>query len=301
MQFRSSVVRHLAWALSSPPLLAPSKQDQISWPEPAWFQDYFHSCLPALAELDADPTPLQEFLAGENDKRLGHYFESLWAYSLNIHPRYTLLARNLQIRSGATTHGEFDLIVEDRIERNVQHWELAVKFYLGFGDTRQLTHWTGTDRRDRLHRKLAHLCDNQLQLDSNRHARQALDEAGLTLDGHTAIVKGRLFYPAYHQGPPAQAAAEHLRGYWLTLEDFVDRFEHSSLCWKPIEKLQWLGPLQGRETVDAFPTAAMARRLERTGMPYPVCLAGIAARTECLRVFLVPQGWMNGIEAEAEK
>jgi len=135
-------VADLAWAVSSPSLLQYQQHD-CAWFSDAWYLEQYRVIEERLRQLDRDPARLEQLLAAQKDRRLGNYFETLWAYALELHPRYQLIERNLQIHDGERTLGEMDFIVHDQLSGRCAHWELAIKFYLGIGNTRNHAAWHG--------------------------------------------------------------------------------------------------------------------------------------------------------------
>ena len=125
-------------------------QDDQRWPSESWFRRWM---------LTPITTPnLTEY-------KLGLRFEAIMAHWIDREPSLTLLAKNQAVHDGVRTIGEFDLIVEN--DGTVEHWELAVKFYLGTGDVSDLDNWHGPDPSDTLARKINRMTSHQLRL--SRH------------------------------------------------------------------------------------------------------------------------------------
>ena len=103
---------NILWAVKSPPLIL--SRESI-WPEAEWFRSW---------EVTVTGT---ESL--KPNRKLGIYFENALQKWIAQEPRLALLANNLVVRSKTHTLGEFDLIV--RNENWTEHWEIAVKFFLG--------------------------------------------------------------------------------------------------------------------------------------------------------------------------
>ncbi len=226
----------LAWAIGSAPLL----NDALA-PHPAltaaqarqWWHDW-QPPAPPIAEPDI---------------RLGSDFEKLWQYWLSTHPHWQLLAHNLPIREQGRTLGEFDLIVQNRVSGEQEHWELAVKFYLGFGDLDQPASWHGPQFRDRLDHKLVHLRDEQLCWRTRPAGQAVLQAAGLAPTQTRAIVKGRLCYPlvaattSAAKNAAAFAAADHERGYWGTATEWRAWLSQQTepVQFARLARSEWLG------------------------------------------------------------
>lgn len=274
------LVRDLAWALLSAPLLIP-EAEVLDWPNHA-------DTVQRLQLLNTVPTPLHNAVRAQRSGRLGLYFEALWQFWLADNPDYALRANNVQIQVNGTTSGELDLIVQDLHNGQLQHWELAVKFYLGVGDTRATSAWIGPNAQDRLDRKLQHLRNHQLPLLQYPETQAQLAAAGWNIQQQRLILKGRLFYPLQQTAPaPIGASLAHLRGWWAQPEDFLAHFGTTPLQWQPLNRQHWLAPLR-RESAGTLQTAA---ELLRTFDNVPLCVAGFADGDECSRGFIVPASW----------
>ena len=235
-EFKNQSVRDLAWAISSPPLIS-SLSSSCIWPESNWYLKIFEETLSWLYSVDSDSSELEELLVNQKDRRLGKYFETLWFYWLSHNPRYEVIENNLQIIIDGETLGEIDFIIFDKTTKQMVHWELAVKFYLGVGDTREMSNWYGPNLRDRLDIKVQHLLHRQSQISQNQRVMQWLKQQGINIDQCVVILKGRLYYPwssavAWDQdGPligarsPPQCASDHLFSWWLKPSQFDQEFD----------------------------------------------------------------------------
>ena len=198
----------LAWSIASPPLLTAAV---------APHRVFSANEYAALWQAWQPPSPEPSLLP----HRLGRRFEALWQHWLHGHPRWQLLANGLQVKSQRQTIGEFDLLVRDRQTADVEHWELAVKFYFGDGELDDPACWWGVSRQDRLDRKLAKLCHHQLGLSATVTGYATLQAAGIAVTATRAVVKGRLFYPLSSQAHQARfAALGHLRATWASAADW---------------------------------------------------------------------------------
>lgn len=77
--------------------------------------------------------------------RLGFLYQDLCAQLFNAHPDYTIEAEELQLTDSGKTLGAIDFIVHNQRESTLEHWEVAVKFYLLFNQR-----WYGPNAQDRL-------------------------------------------------------------------------------------------------------------------------------------------------------
>lgn len=242
-QWSQPVVRDLAWTLASPPLLA-LRSPGIRWLNAAWCERAYRESLDWLASLDRDPAPLLTALSQRGDPRLGSYFEALLAFWLSWedNPLYRLVGRNLPVRSKNLTLGELDFLVEERQSGELQHWEVAVKFYLGVASGGELKHWVGPGLKDRLDLKVQRLLEHQLALTHTPEGRGLIRHLGLVSPTPVCLLKGRLFYPpqAGTEWAPHSAAPGHPRGWWLPQAGFLTHYGDAGLHWIRLPKEHWL-------------------------------------------------------------
>ena len=126
---------------------------------------------------------------------MGFHFEGLlsfWledGYARNLHP-YETLANNVQLYNGKQTVGELDLILYNHAEQLVEHWELAIKFFMGSAPF-EPENWVGINSNDNLQRKMTHMQTKQFRavwVDTE-------DQGQVKIDKRYGVIKGRFFLP----------------------------------------------------------------------------------------------------------
>ena len=289
-------VRDLVWAVASPPLVV-ADQATCQWYTADWYRQQALASSGLFADAEQYPDALESAVAADKDRRLGKYFETLWAYWLQHSAHYDIVARNLAIRDGSDTLGELDLVVFDKIQRRTWHWELAVKFYLGTGSGRQQAQWLGPNQRDRLDRKLAHLRQRQSQLSQQPRAREVLADQGIAIDACGVILKGRLYYPLFAAGarPPAGASAEHIRAHWCRFSDLAHT--EPQLQWLPLPGSGWLADIVNPQA-QCYQTRAILNAIAEGEYQLPLQLAQIQKNTQIKRLFIVPDHWIHDLAQE---
>ncbi|MDX1268088.1 MAG: DUF1853 family protein, partial [Oceanisphaera sp.] len=90
------------------------------------------------------------------------------------HSRFQLLAHNWQQVIDGTTVGAFDFIVWDQQSQRIEHWELAVKFYLISNPNEAYERACGINTRDKLRHKVEHMLQHQLKLSQQPQIRERL-------------------------------------------------------------------------------------------------------------------------------
>ena len=242
--FKNRLVRDLSWVISSPSLISGTFK-KVKWWDDKQCLSEFHACLPALKELDNNPSPLVSHIAALKTKGLGHRFEALVYFWLKISPNYNLLANNIQIIIEGQTYGEIDFIIEEVQSKHIIHLEVAVKFYLGSAPYNDPYRWFGTNLSDQLGKKVEHLKIKQTQL-SLRH-ETFLKRMGYTIDERHCFLKGRLFYPISSNCSAEGTNKNHLRGRWAK-----DNTNDSNQLYFALKKENWLANLKHDDIEESF-------------------------------------------------
>jgi hypothetical protein len=290
--YQHRCVADLAWAVSSPPLLL-LKGNQCSWFTEGWYRDQYRQIEHPLRELDHDPIRLKNLLAAQKDQRLGNYFETLWSFALQLNPRYLLIERNLQIHDGERTLGEMDFIVLDIETGRYAHWELAIKFYLGVGDTVNHAAWHGPGKKDRLDLKVEHLLSRQTLLSRHPAAKAQLEQRGIVIDDCAVILKGRLFYPWQQRGPdyyPHSANPIHLGGQWLTRQQLMHSYG-AQARFVPLIRRGWMAGIPAKQASDAYSKNGLMRLVDSGQYRLPLHVIRLEGAVEVERLFIMDNNW----------
>jgi hypothetical protein len=291
-RYQNRCIADLSWAVSSPPLLLYEGSD-CTWFSGSWYRDQYSEIEQQLHALDRDPAILESLLAAQKDRRLGNYFETLWSFALQLNPRYQLIERNLQIHDGESTLGEMDFIVLDNETGRCAHWELAIKFYLGIGDTVNHEAWHGPGKKDRLDLKIDHLLSKQTRLSRHPVVKAQLAERGIVIDDCAVILKGRLFYPRQHGGPegfPKYANPSHLRGHWLTRQQLMQTCG-ADARFMPLIRSGWMAEFSKDHAPGGYSIGALMRLVDDGLYRLPLQVAWLGTASEVERLFIVNDDW----------
>lgn len=278
-------IEDFKWCIQSPPLMQ-FKDDQ-RWPSESWFQGW-------KLEMITAPN-LTEY-------KLGLRFEAIVAHWINSEPSLKLLANNLTVHDGERTIGEFDLIVENA--GTVEHWELAVKFYLGTGDVLNLDNWHGPDPSDTLARKTNRMASHQLRLSHHPAGRELLEQNGWHVQQVRSLVKGRLFHPYQsflrQQFPmPSDVNPGHEKGWWITDAEFKRDPELMGGRFVILERSNWLAPLHNVENtriINHSQTVSFLSGIKEKGT---VHIARLNLHDEEIsRGFVVFAQWLHDVDAQ---
>lgn len=284
-QFHSPQVIDLAWAILSPPLMVANPPHHNF--STTFYQQAFTDFLPYLQQLNANPAPLCDFLNQRKDKRLGPYFEQLWLYWLKHNGRFQCLANNVQIHDDTRTLGELDLIVKDTQTNEIEHWELAIKFYLGIEPLTEGTNWFGPTLNDRLDKKFIQLNTKQLTFVQTPNAQAFCEEQHWVVSRSRLISKGCLFMP-HHAKPcePACINSNHVQGTWSSINEFVHYWNQKPATIKVLEKRHWLNQLGETE----LPVNGLSGYLSANAVRLPVQVS-VEFEGKRYRHFLVTEDW----------
>ena len=191
-----------------------------------FWTEHFNHYQRRLVQLDQNPKQLEHFVAQLKSTRLGLRFEYLfwfWLLDRDYHA-YELLGHSVQKIEGAKTLGELDFVLRNHETGKIEHWEVALKYYLGEADL-QLANWYGLNRTDQLQRKLQHFTNKQFQFE------EALD---YPIEQRFAVLKGQLYIPIHTQSTlpnwinPAQALG--LWGDQIYSNEFYRLTRHEWIC-----------------------------------------------------------------------
>ena len=203
--YRRPYVRDLAYVLACPNVLtewldvAPHQNTHtVSVHSPNFWRQQFEAYQQRLKDLDTtnDYQALTRYLLKRpSPNRLGFHFEGLLSFWLEdgfarkLHP-YEILANNVQLYNGKQTIGELDLILYNHKEHLMEHWELAIKFFMGSPPFEPIN-WVGINSNDNLQRKMTHMQTKQFRtvwVDTASHGQVKIDK-------RYGVIKGRFFLP----------------------------------------------------------------------------------------------------------
>lgn len=208
--YKRPYVRDLAYVLACPNVLtewldfAPHQNNPtIAVHSASFWQMQFEAYRERLNELDSTKAyqKLTRYLVKRpSPNRLGFHFEGLLSFWLEdgfarkLHP-YETLANNVQLFQGKQTTGELDLILYNHKDKLTEHWELAIKFFMGSAPFEPIN-WVGINSNDNLQRKMTHMQTKQfgsIWVSTEKHGQVKIDK-------RYGVIKGRFFLPINTKG-----------------------------------------------------------------------------------------------------
>jgi len=231
-----------------------------------------------------------EELAFARKGTLGRYFEMLVGTLFSISPEIECTYKNVIVRDGKKTVGEFDLLYKK--DGHWHHLELAIKFYLGTSDQTSDFNWYGPALRDTLGRKLARINDHQLKLHQSDAASIVLQKLSINDLNSESLMLGRLFYPfkdwiLKSLISSLNISRYHSNGWWMSSSEVITLSKTSHILYLPLMKHDWIGKAE---------MLSPQLRLNFKDIKHPKMVAVFEQRDqnkfyETQRGFIVPDDW----------
>jgi len=160
-----------------------------------------------------NPAPLKQS-EYQGNPRLGFIYQHLCTELITNSDHYSLEAEEIQInRASGQTLGAIDLILRHNESQNLEHWEVAIKFYLLHQGT-----WYGPNAHDQLDKKLHRMLTHQLKMSSSHEFVQQYPQYN-ELSEHL-LIQGRLYInPFSPETIPTECLGlplnpTQISGYW---------------------------------------------------------------------------------------
>ncbi|MGB2079918.1 MAG: DUF1853 family protein [Vibrio sp.] len=171
-----------AWVKSHPSLFEPCPRQANPMSDPV-------KTVKLACEVAANPFmadyPVYP-MAYQGNSRLGFWYQHICHQQFLSHPDFQVIFEEIQLFENKKTIGAIDFLIQDTRNQTLEHWEVAIKFYLLFDGL-----WYGPNSRDRLDLKLKHMLEHQLQMTQTlafRHAYPEFEDISAKL-----LMQGRLY------------------------------------------------------------------------------------------------------------
>jgi hypothetical protein len=152
--------------------------------------------------------------------RLGFLYQELCKRLFDDHPHYQMIAEEVQLQQDKRTIGAIDFLLKNTEENRVEHWEVAIKFYL-----LKQGRWYGPNAKDRLDIKLSRMLEHQLTM-TNTKAFQILFPEFEQITKHL-LMQGRLYVnPFESEDVPTNCLGlpieqQNITGLWCYQSQFT--------------------------------------------------------------------------------
>lgn len=143
---------------------------------------------PPFATLeDVSAASLNESEEYKGNPRLGFLYQHLCTTLLENSQRYQIIADEIQLNDdNGQTIGAIDLLLKNTESNQVEHWEVAIKFYLLHKGI-----WYGPNAHDQLHKKLDRMLTHQLKMSKRPELQQIVPLD--TPPEERLLMQGRLY------------------------------------------------------------------------------------------------------------
>lgn len=205
---------------------------------------FFHQLAVAATAATSGGSTGRAPLPIVGSRRHGLIYEDMLAWAIGAAREIDLLARDITVTREGRTLGQADLLL--RWEGTVYHLEVAIKFYLRRSAPGDLAGYIGTDLRDRMDRKLAHLLFHQRHILDGVAGRHALERRGVTPPARRCVsLRGCIFEPL----DPENTGASGFPRYWWAPERLWRRVAgESEYRWRRVDRKLWFSPITDPET-----------------------------------------------------
>lgn len=280
---RDVIERELRWLLHAVPL---------------WSSNLNPDCVPLNKICNGSIVQIADYLAKEwawhgAPKRLGRRFESLITALLEQTDAVKLLKHGLVIQDGKQTVGELDYLID--IHSDILHLEVAIKFYAGIGDPKDLkSHhaWIGPSCQDRLDVKIDHICSHQLPLSASNNVARLLQQEGLPMPTRRlGLIYGYLLQPWQNSSHKPADIITNYPAFWCTYRQRheairkITRPYSSEYGWVLLQRNQWISTFEG---VAELPNLLTEIRIPEQADCYVLC-SKRSTNMEKLRLFIMPE------------
>ncbi|MCE0494551.1 DUF1853 family protein [Vibrio salinus] len=187
--------------------------------------------------------PLSMHHAYQGNPRLGFIYQHVCSELFNASPEYQLLAEEIQLIRDKKTLGAIDFIAHNIRTQHIEHWEVAIKFYLLHDEL-----WYGPNPKDRLDKKLDRMLHHQLAINQTSVFRERFPQWE-NVDPKL-LMQGRLYTnPFRNERIPTHCFEfpvnqSQITGHWCYRNE-VSQIPEPIY---PLEKWQWMAGHNGAIT-----------------------------------------------------
>ncbi|GAL36185.1 hypothetical protein JCM19240_1627 [Vibrio maritimus] len=101
----------------------------------------------------------QDLSEYQGNPRLGFLYQELCRRLFECSDNHGVFAEEIQLQQDGRTLGAIDFLIEKPDQQQLEHWEVAIKFYLLKDGL-----WYGPNAKDRLDKKLNRMLEHQLKM-----------------------------------------------------------------------------------------------------------------------------------------
>lgn len=176
-----------------------------------------------------------EFGIYKGNRRLGFIYQHVCSKLFEASESYHIVADEIQLNDNGRTLGAIDFIIRNRPLERLEHWEVAVKFYLLKDGL-----WYGPNAQDRLDKKLLHMLDHQLLMSQSRLFKTQYPQ--FKNPTPKLLLQGRLYVNPFDQEVIPKVCEGYkidetqISGFWCYSSQ-LERVQHPIYV---LDKQQWI-------------------------------------------------------------
>lgn len=195
------------------------------------------------------PSPIYPADLHIKSKMLGKRMEEFFMINIEADEQYKIIEAGLQIIDKGITIGELDFIIQNKLTHQIEHIELAYKFYLynPLLNEHLINSWVGPNKNDYLHLKLRKLFEKQFPLLYHSKTKELLLEKGVEVEKveQKLCFLGKLYIPYQYREIENLKGVNKacLDGFWIDKEAFNTHNDFKELTFFIPEKLNWHTPI----------------------------------------------------------
>ncbi len=188
----------------------------------------------------------------QGNPRLGFLYQELCRRLFEQSKLHSVFAEEIQLQQDGRTLGAIDFLIEKRGEPRLEHWEVAIKFYLLKDGL-----WYGPNAKDRLDKKLSRMLDHQLKMSDTPAFKSQYPD--LVSPSQHLLMHGRLYInPFEKEDVPTECVGlrinpQRVTGYWC----YQSQFHRINEPVYRLEKPLWA--IGERQRGDCDPVSALPK------------------------------------------
>ena len=233
--------RDLAYLLNAPCLL--TSCDAFSTVDTQTVQRWFQQYKGWIQNDASEPRRLLDFVNTPRQYKLGLYAEDLFLHFLENQTEFELIVHDQQIFNDKQCIGSMDFIIRTP-EGIVEHWEMAIKFFLQRLPTSDWADFVGPSHVDSMHRKLTKMVGRQLKLSQRPEAISYFEANNIPIPTKHKVFSVGRFFKGYGERfvAPEGCDSNQPTGQWIRRSDFIELFKDTNTLWKVRPHPWWIGP-----------------------------------------------------------
>ncbi|WP_103879240.1 DUF1853 family protein [Vibrio hangzhouensis] len=196
----------------------------------------------------------QDYSEYLGNPRLGFLYQELCRRLFEQSDSHSVFAEEIQLQHDGRTLGAIDFLIEKPDQQQLEHWEVAIKFYLLKDGL-----WYGPNAKDRLDKKVNRMLEHQLKMSDTPAFKAQFPD--IVSPSQHLLMQGRLYINPFDQEKtPTHCLGldinpQRITGYWCYQSQFHRITEPLYPLTKPLWAIGHIGDTRGAYSpVTALPS-----------------------------------------------